>query len=82
MKKPAFTLAFGCGWILLDDEMVEAAGVEPVISTENTQVTETENALNFRNSTIAWFAYKSRTKNSLNSQNSNSWIFQSVQRTI
>jgi hypothetical protein len=24
--------------------MVEAAGVEPVISTENTQVTETENA--------------------------------------
>jgi hypothetical protein len=27
MKKPAFTLAFGCSWIPLDDEMVEAAGV-------------------------------------------------------
>jgi hypothetical protein len=25
-------------------ELVEAAGVEPVISTENTQVTDTENA--------------------------------------
>ena len=29
MKKPAFTLAFGCYWMTLDDEMVEAAGVEP-----------------------------------------------------
>jgi hypothetical protein len=27
VKKPAFTLAFGCGWILLKDELVEAAGV-------------------------------------------------------
>ena len=29
MKKPAFTRTFGCCWILLNDEMVEAAGVEP-----------------------------------------------------
>ena len=29
MKKPAFTLVFGCDWILLDVDMVEAAGVEP-----------------------------------------------------
>ena len=30
--------------IVLLLSMVEAAGVEPVISTENTQVTDTENA--------------------------------------
>ena len=38
--------------------MVEAAGVEPVTSTENTQVTDTVNACNLPNSTIASFAYK------------------------
>jgi hypothetical protein len=40
MKKPAFTLAFGCCWMILDDELVEAAGVEPasenVVSKEPT----------------------------------------------
>jgi hypothetical protein len=30
--------------ILFTLHMVEAAGVEPVINTENTQVTDTENA--------------------------------------
>jgi len=29
MKKPAFTLAFGCCWLFLDDEMVDAEGIEP-----------------------------------------------------
>jgi hypothetical protein len=29
MEKPAFTLALGCCWMTLDDELVEAAGVEP-----------------------------------------------------
>jgi hypothetical protein len=33
--------------------MVEAAGVEPVISTENTQVADPKNASNSPNSTIA-----------------------------
>jgi len=28
----------------INKELVEAAGVEPVISTENTQVTDTKNA--------------------------------------
>ena len=29
MKKPAFTLTFGCCWLFLDDEMVDAEGIEP-----------------------------------------------------
>lgn len=57
-------------------------GVEPVISTENTQVTETENTEKLPNYTIARFAYKSRTKNFRNSQNSSSCFFLTVQRTI
>jgi hypothetical protein len=40
VKKPAFTLDFGFFWISSDDEMVEAAGVEPDISVENTQLTD------------------------------------------
>ena len=39
MKKPAFTLAFGCCWMILDDELVEAAGVEP--ASENAVSQET-----------------------------------------
>ena len=34
-KKPAVTLAFGCYWIGLDDEMVEVRGIEPL--SENIQ---------------------------------------------
>jgi len=68
--------------ILLSLVMVEAAGVEPVICTENTQVTDTESAWNSPNSTIAWFAYKSRTKIFRNSQNSEQVLFRSVQRTF
>ena len=29
MAKPAFTTALGCYWMILDDGLVEAAGVEP-----------------------------------------------------
>ena len=61
---------------------MEAAGVEPAINTENTQVTESKNSLNLPNSTIARFAYKSRTKIFRNSQNSSRRIFLSVQQTI
>lgn len=57
---------------------MEAAGVEPVIGTENAQVTETENARTSLNSTIASFAYKSRTKNFRNSQNCGRCIFRPV----
>ena len=39
MKKPAFTLTFGCCWMILDDELVEAAGVEP--ASENAVSKET-----------------------------------------
>jgi hypothetical protein len=35
MKKPAITLALGCCWMILDDEMVEAAGVELCTGIEN-----------------------------------------------
>jgi len=62
--------------------LVEAAGVEPAVNTENTQVTDTENARNLPNFTIARFAYKSRTNNFRNSQNSSHCDFHSVQRTI
>jgi hypothetical protein len=57
---------------------VEAAGVEPAICTENTQVIDTESAWNSPNSTIAWFAYKSRTKIFRNSQNSEQVLFRSI----
>jgi hypothetical protein len=42
MKKPAFTLAFGCCQISLDDELVEAAGVGLCTGIDNTQVTDSE----------------------------------------
>lgn len=69
---------FVCKLFIINELLVEAAGVEPVISTENTQVTETENARKALNSTIASFAYKSRTKNFRNSQNCGRCIFRPV----
>ncbi len=36
IKNPAVTQAFGCCWILLDDEMVEGRGIEPPTSTLRT----------------------------------------------
>ena len=57
--------------------MVEAAGVEPAVNAENTQVTESENSGNVPNSTIAELAYKSRTKIFRNSQNFSRRIFRS-----
>ena len=36
LKKPAVTLAFGCGWIVLDVEVVEGRGIEPPTSTLRT----------------------------------------------
>jgi hypothetical protein len=62
--------------------MVEAAGVEPAVDTENTQVTEIENSKNVPSLSIAWFAYKSRTNNLRNSQNSNSCTSGPLQRAI
>jgi|SRR5580698_11251157 hypothetical protein len=59
----AFPALFVCKLLKINKLLVEAAGVEPVICTENTQVTDTESAWNSPNSTIARFAYKSRTKN-------------------
>jgi len=60
--------------------MVEAAGVEPVISIENAQLTDSVNARNEQNAMFAKSAYKPRTNYSQNSQNANSCIFQSVPR--
>jgi hypothetical protein len=40
----AFPALFVCKLLIINKLLVEAAGVEPVISTENTQVTDTENA--------------------------------------
>ncbi len=40
----AFFTLFVCKLLKINMLLVEAAGVEPVISTENTQVTDTENA--------------------------------------
>jgi hypothetical protein len=42
MKKPAITLALGCCWMILDDEMVEAAGVGLCTGIENTQGTDSK----------------------------------------
>jgi hypothetical protein len=36
MKKPAITLAFGWCWMILDEAMVEAAGVRLCTGIENT----------------------------------------------
>jgi hypothetical protein len=57
--------------------MVEAAGVEPDISIENTQLTDSVNARKEQNAMFAKSAYKQRTNFSSNSQNC---IFQSVWR--
>ena len=40
----AYSALFVCKLLIINKLLVEAAGVEPVIGTENTQVTETENA--------------------------------------
>jgi hypothetical protein len=40
----AFLVLFVCKLLKINKLMVEAAGVEPDIGTENTQVTDTENA--------------------------------------
>jgi hypothetical protein len=40
----AISMSFSCKLLKINMLLVEAAGVEPVISTENTQVTDTENA--------------------------------------
>jgi hypothetical protein len=42
--------------------MVEAAGVEPAISIENAQLTDSANARNEQNAMFAKSAYKPRTK--------------------
>jgi hypothetical protein len=60
--------------------MVEAAGVEPDISIENTQLTDSVNARKEQNAMFAKSAYKQRTNFSSNSQNANNCIFQSVWR--
>ena len=62
--------------------MVEAAGVELVLSIENTQLIHSRNARNSQISMSAKSAYKSRTNKSENSRTSNSFTFHSVQRTI
>jgi hypothetical protein len=49
----AFPALFVCKLLKIHKLLVEAAGVEPAVSTENTQVTDTENARNWPNSTIA-----------------------------
>jgi len=43
--------------------MVEAAGVEPDISVENTQLTDSRNAQSSQIAMSARFAYKTRTNN-------------------
>ena len=40
----AYSALCVCKLLIINKLLVEAAGVEPVIGTENTQVTETENA--------------------------------------
>jgi hypothetical protein len=40
----AFPALFVRNLLIINKSLVEAAGVEPIISTENTQVTDTENA--------------------------------------
>jgi hypothetical protein len=40
----AFPVLFVCKLLKINMLVVEAAGVEPEIGTENTQVTDTENA--------------------------------------
>jgi len=42
MKKPAIALALGCCCMILDDEMVEAAGVGLCTGIENTQGTDSK----------------------------------------
>lgn len=61
MKRPAFTLDFGCRWILLDDEMVEAAGVIRAFRIENAQLIDSANACNVLKSLSNLTTYKSRT---------------------
>ncbi len=48
--------------------VVEAAGVEPAISVENTQLTDSEIASNAENTTISKFAVQSLYKHCLKSQ--------------
>lgn len=39
----AYSAFFFCKLFIINELLVEAAGVEPVSTTENTQVTDTEN---------------------------------------
>ena len=62
-------------------DMVDAAGVELVLSLESTRLAHSTIPRNSQISMSAKFAYKSRTNNSQNSRTSNNSVFQSVQRT-
>ena len=60
----AFSALLACKLLKINKLLVEAAGVEPDISVENTQLIHSRNARNSQISMSARFAYKSRTNNS------------------
>ena len=61
----AFLVLFVCNLLKINMLLVEAAGVEPDISVENTQLTESRNASNSSNATIAKSAVQSLYKDCL-----------------
>ena len=60
----AISMLFSCKLLKLNKLLVEAAGVEAVLSIENTQLTHSKNARNSQISMSAKSAYKLRTDNS------------------
>ena len=60
----AITTLFSCKLLKISMLMVEAAGVELVLSIENTQLIHSRNARNSQISMSAKSAYKSRTNKS------------------
>ena len=61
----AFLMLFVCKLLKINMLVVEAAGVEPDISVENTQLTDSENASNAENATISKSAVQSLYKHCL-----------------
>src|SRR5580658_1683260 len=61
----AFLVLFVCKLLKINMLVVEAAGVEPAISVENTQLTDSENASIAENATISKSAVQSLYKDCL-----------------
>jgi hypothetical protein len=60
----AFLVLFSCKVLKINMLLVEAAGVELMLSIENTQLIHSRNARNSQIAMSARFAYKLRTNNS------------------